>query len=322
MESYSLEPHFTFHGFRYVEVKGWAGEPDLAAFTGRVVGSDTRLVGKFSTSHALVNKLYQNIVWGQRGNFLSVPTDCPQRDERLGWMGDAQVFIPTATYNADVGAFFTKYMKDTRDAQGESGGFADISPRLINNNDGSPAWGDAGIIVPYFVYRMYGDLEIIEENFSAMERWIDYILSVNPDLIWTDRVNNNFGDWLNIGAETQKDLLATAYFAYDSLLLSKMAYAINRTMEGDKYKELHAEIAVAFQNAFLNKEDGTLAGDTQTAYLLALAMEMLPEEMMELAAENLAENVRAHDMHLTTGFVGRYFTLPRFWFKNDIPKLF
>ena len=254
----------------------------------------------------MVNKLHENIVWGQRGNFLSVPTDCPQRDERLGWMGDGQVFAPTATYNADVAAFYTKWMRDVREAQAGTGGFSDVSPRLVDNADGSPAWGDAGVIVPYTVYRMYGDLDIIEENYEAMKRWIDYILSVNPNYIWTKRVNNNIGDWLSVGADTPKEVLSTAYFAYDSLLLSKLAIAINKTEDANKYQKLHSDIANTFVKTFVNTKDGKIKGDTQTVYLLALAMEMLPPALKPLAVNHLVENIKAHDWHLTTGFIGLF----------------
>ena len=302
----SLEPDFTFHGFRYVEVTGFPGEPQLSDLLGRVIGSDTPLVGKFETSNPMVNKLHNNVVWGQRGNFISVPTDCPQRDERLGWMGDAEVFAPTAIYNADVAAFYGKYLRDVRDGQSATGGFSDVSPRLVDNADGSPAWGDAGVIIPYFVYRMYGDLDIIEENYESMKRWIDYIHSANPDLIWTKRVNDNAGDWLSVNANTPKEVLSTAYFAYDSLILSRMADAIGRKDDGQKYQKLHSDIANAFVKHFVNTTDGKIKGDTQTVYLLALAFELLPSEVKQKAANYLVENIKAHDWHLTTGFVGLY----------------
>jgi alpha-L-rhamnosidase len=252
----------------------------------------------------MVNQLAKNIVWGQRGNFISVPTDCPNRNERLGWMGDAEIFAHTAVYNADVAAFYTKWMRDVREAQSTSGGFSDISPRLEEKNDGSPAWGDAGVIIPYTVWRMYGDLQIIEVSYKAMTKWIDYIQSENPDLIWRKRVYSNYGDWLQIGANTPKDVLSTAYFAYDALLLSKMAKAINKTSDLEKYLSLHAKISDAFMKAFVNETDAKIFGDTQTVYLLALAFEILPKPLRALAANHLADNIKAHNWHLTTGFVG------------------
>jgi alpha-L-rhamnosidase len=254
----------------------------------------------------MVNRLFQNIVWGQRGNFMSVPTDCPQRDERLGWMADAAIFVDTATYNADVAAFFTKWMRDVREAQSASGGFSDVAPRVVNFDDGAPAWGDAGLIIPYTIWRMYGDLQIIEDNYQAMTKWIDYIQSQNPDLIWRKGLNHNYGDWFQINAKTNNEVLATAYFAYDALLLSKMANAINKTSDAQKYIALHAKISEAFIKAFVNTNNAKTTGDTQTEYLLALAFEILPEPLRALAANNLVDNIKAHNWHLTTGFVGLF----------------
>jgi alpha-L-rhamnosidase len=252
----------------------------------------------------MVNQLAKNIVWGQRGNFISVPTDCPNRDERLGWMGDAEIFAHTAVYNADVAPFYIKWMRDVREAQSTSGGFSNVSPRLEKTKDGSPAYGDAGVIIPYTVWRMYGDLQIIEDNYKAMTKWIDYIESQNLDLIWRKRVSSNYGDWLQINADTPKDVLSTAYFAYDALLLSKMAKAINKTTDSEKYLSLHAKISDAFMKTFVNETDAKILGDTQTVYLLALAFEMLPKSLRALAANHLVDNIKAHNWHLTTGFVG------------------
>jgi alpha-L-rhamnosidase len=300
----TFEPHFTYHGFRFVEVTGYPVEPQLTDIVGRVVHSDTPINGHFETSNPLVNQLARNIVWGQRGNFMSVPTDCPQRDERLGWMGDAEIFAHTAVYNADVAAFYTNWMRSVRDEQSVSGAFSDFSPRGKGGEDGAPAWGDAGIIVPFTVWRMYGDLQIIEENYESMTKWIDYIESENPDFIWRKRVNQNFGDWLQVGADTPKDVLSTAYFAYDTLLMSKIANAINRTSDAQKYLALNNKICDAFMKAFVNSTDVKIKGDTQTVYLLALAFEMLPKSLRTMAADHLVENIKAHNWHLTTGFVG------------------
>ena len=301
---FTVEPHFTYHGFRYIEISGYPGEPQLEDFVGRVVGSDIPLIGRFETSNKLVNKLHENIVWGQRGNFISIPLGCPQRDERMGWTADAQIIAPTSAYNGEVAAFYTKWMRDLRESQSKEGGFPDVSPKVQVMTDGAPGWGDAGVVIPFTIYRMYGDLQIIEENFVAMKRWIDFILSVNPNLIWTKRMNNNYGDWLSVGADTPKEVLSTAYFAYDCLLLSKMATAINRTEDSNKYLKLHSDIANAFIKSFVNQTDGKIKGDTQTVYLLALAMDLLPQELKPKAAKHLADNVRAHDWHLTTGFIG------------------
>jgi alpha-L-rhamnosidase len=221
-------------------------------------------------------------------------------------MGDAEIFAHSALYNADVAPFYTKWMRDVREAQSASGGFSNVSPRLVANADGSPAWGDAGVIIPYTIWRMYGDLQIIEENYEAMTKWIDYIESQIQDLIWRKRVNCNYGDWLQIGSKTPKEILSTAYFAYDALLLSKMANAINKTSDAQKYLLLHAKISDAFMKAFVNTKDAKITGDTQTDYFLALAFEMLPKPLRALAANNLVDNIKAYNWHLTTGFVGLF----------------
>lgn len=304
------EPRFTFHGFRYVEVTGYPGEPPLEAVTGRVLHSDTPVVGGFESSDPMVNRLQSNIVWGQRGNFLSVPTDCPQRDERLGWMGDAQVFIRTASCNMDVSAFFTKWMRDVADAQSEEGGFSDVAPRLIDLADGAPAWGDAGVIVPWTIYRVYGDTQIIREHYGVMERWMEYLREANPGLLRKNRLNNNFGDWLAPrGDYTPRELLATAYWAYDAKLMSEMAHAIGREEDAAKYEKLFEMIREAFNRAYVSLE-GKIEGDTQTCYALALHMGLLPEGLRAKAAGHLVEAIEREGWHLSTGFAGVGYLLP------------
>ena len=297
------EPRFTFHGFRYVEVSGLRREPDLETITGRVVHSDTPRSGWFDCSDDLVNQLWHNINWGQRGNFISVPTDCPQRDERLGWLADAQVFLPTATLNMDVSAFVTKWGDDMLDAQSPEGAYSDVAPRLVLERDGAPAWADAGVIVPWIAWRRYGDLRLVERHWDAMERYLAYLQRHNPDLLWTSRRGNDYGDWLAIGAETPRDLLATAYWAYDAKLMAEMARALGRGDRAEHYERLRGAIAAAFNRAYVG-DDAFIEGDTQTAYLLALHMDLLPAELRERAAERLVENIERHDFHLTTGFVG------------------
>jgi alpha-L-rhamnosidase len=297
------EPRFTFHGFRYVEV------------TGRVVHSATPPSGSFECSSRMVNKLQENIVWGQRGNFLSVPTDCPQRDERLGWMGDAQVFVRTASFNMDVAAFFEKWMVDVEDAQSPEGAFPDVAPMLkgsglIDLTGGAPAWGDAGVIVPWTIYRTYDDTRIVERHYDAMARWMEYLYRANPDLIRKNRMGNNYGDWLSPkGDHTPKHLLATAYWAYDAKLMAEMAEATGRQEDAEEYRDLNERIKAAFQAAYVSP-DGRIEGDTQTCYLLALHMELLPEELRSAAAEHLVRTIEREDWHLSTGFVGVGYLCP------------
>ena len=309
------EPRFTFHGFHYVEVTGYPGEPTLDAVTGVVVHSDTPPAGSFECSSPMVNRLQSNIVWGQRGNFLSIPTDCPQRDERLGWTGDAQIFVRTASYNMDVAAFFTKWMADVEDAQTPQGAFTDVVPLLegsgaIDLSRGAPAWGDAGVVVPWTIHKTYGDTRIVERHYDAMARWMSYLRDANPDLLRRNKLGNNYGDWLNpTGDATPKDLLATAYWAHDARLMAEMSRATGREAEAAGYEELFADIKEAFNRAYVGP-DGSVEGDTQTAYVLALHMDLLPEELRPKAAERLVGAIEENDWHLSTGFVGVGYLCP------------
>lgn len=303
----TYEPHFTFHGFRYVEVTGYPGAPPLNAITGRVTSSVANFTGKLSTSSELINHMWQIAIWGQRGNFLSIPTDCPQRDERLGWMGDAEVFWRTASYNADIAAFSHKFMHDVVDAQSSEGGFSDVSPRVVDMRDGAPGWGDAGIIVPYTTWLQYGDRAILEENWDAMERWMAYILKANPDHLRKNRLNNNFGDWLPVNSETPKDLIATAYWAYCAQLMTQMAHALGKEGDSQRYTQLFDNIRGAFQKAYIS--NGAVLSGTQTAYVLALSMKLAPRDMEQALVDNLLSDLKSRNMHLSTGFLGTPFLL-------------
>jgi alpha-L-rhamnosidase len=289
-----FEPRFTFHGFRYVEVRG-PGD-----VVGRVVHSDTPPTGSFECSSELVNQLWRNVMWGQRGNFLSVPTDCPQRDERLGWLADAQVFLSSAALNMDVAAFVTKWGDDILDAQSAEGAYPDVAPRLGAERDGAPAWGDAGIIVPWTIYQRYGDVRILERHWDAMERYVAYLVRHNPDLLWRTRRHNDYGDWLSVGADTPREVLATAYLAYDAKLMAGIADVLGRR---NGYKALYDDVVAAFNRAYV-RDDGFIEGDTQTVYLLALHMDLVPDELRERVAERLVADIERNDWHLTTGFIG------------------
>jgi alpha-L-rhamnosidase len=304
-----FEPHFTFHGFRYVEITGYPGVPTVEDVVGCVVHSDAPLAGSFTCSNPMINQLAQNIQWGQRGNFLSVPTDCPQRDERLGWLGDAQVFARTATYNMDVAAFFTKWLVDIEDAQAFSGAFPNVVPKLARLEDGAPAWADAGVIIPYTVYLMYGDTRILERCWNGMVRWMEYLQQANPGHLWIGRRTRNYGDWLSINADTPKDLLATAYYAYDAALMAKIAEVLGRSNDAEKYRSLFEAIKIAFIRAYV-EPDGRIKGNTQTAYVLALHMNLLPDELRAAAALYLVEDILAKGGHLSTGFIGVSYLCP------------
>jgi alpha-L-rhamnosidase len=314
----TFAPHFTFHGFQFAELTGFPGTPPADAVAACVVHSATPPAGRFECSHADVNRLWLNGLWSQRDNFLSVPTDCPQRDERLGWMGDAQVFIRTAACNMDVAAFFTKWMIDVEDAQTPDGVFPDVAPRLdeklrfvgLDGLAGSAGWADAGIIVPWTIWRVYGDLRIVERHWPAMVKWLDWIERHNPDGLRTRELGNNYGDWLCLPTDTSfrtnspmKNLLATAHWADDAAKMAVMARALGRDNDAARFATMFEHVRAAFQTEFL-REDGRLTVGTQTAYLLALAFDLLPAAVRPRAAAHLVENIRALDWHLSTGFIG------------------
>ena len=306
----TFEPSFTFHGFRYVEVSGVTEKPTLDSVTGIVVSSMVAPTGSFVCSNPMINQLQKNIEWGQRGNYLEVPTDCPQRDERLGWMGDAQVFIRTACFNDNVAALMNKWVQDVADAQGENGAFSDVSPRVAASSDAAPAWGDAGVIVPWTVYRCYGDTALLEKHYPSMVRWVEYIHSANPGGLWLNKRSNDYGDWLSIAADTPKEILATGYYAYSTRIVAQTARLLGKTEDADKYDKLFQEIKTAFNNAFVRPADGKILagdgtkGDTQTCYLVGLRFDLLSDSARVQAAKHLVDDINKKDGHLSTGFVG------------------
>ena len=301
------QPHFTFHGFRYVELTGIPAKPALDAVTGVVVASDTRVTGRFACSDPRINQLYSNITWGQRGNYLSIPTDCPQRDERLGWMGDAQVFVRTATYNSDVAAFFSKWLVDVDDAQ-RDGAFTDISPGT-GCGAGTPAWADAGIICPMTIYQVYGDTRLLAAHYPAMVKWIEWCRTHSTGLVRNKDRGSDYGDWLSIGADTPKDVIGTAYFAWSTHLVAEAAKALGNTEDAAKYAQLYQEIKDAFNKEYV-AADGRIKGNTQCCYVMALKFGLLPEEMRAKAAQYLIDDITAKGDHLSTGFVGVSYLLP------------
>lgn len=297
----TYEPRFTFHGFRYVELTGLVEKPLPTDVTGVVLHSALPATGTFECSAPLVNRLQQNIIWGQKGNFLEVPTDCPQRDERLGWTGDAQVFARTACFNRDVAAFFTKWCLDLSDAQYADGALPHIAPDILRDGGrGAAAWADAGVICPWTVYLCYGDKRILARQYSSMTRWVKWRLKRNPDLISTDAW---FGDWLAIGSPTPHDLIATAYFAHTTKIVAQVAAIIGRRDDARKYRQLARRIKAAFNREFVSP-NGRLAGDTQTAYLLALGFDLLAGKQRAHAIRRLVKDIEDREMHLSTGFVG------------------
>ncbi|MBB6731684.1 alpha-L-rhamnosidase [Cohnella zeiphila] len=302
-------PRFTFMGFRYVKVEGYpGGAPPLDAFVGEVIHSDMEPTGSFVTSDERVNRLQSNILWGQRGNFVDVPTDCPQRDERLGWTGDAQVFISTALFNFHGGPFFTKWLRDLRAEQHPDGGVPFVVPDVAGGAS-SAAWGDAAVVCPWTVYQYYGDRRLLAEQYGSMKAWVDYIRAQGDDeFLWN--TGFHFGDWLGLDAKedsyvgaTPRELIATAYYAYSSRLVRDAAKALGHREDEEKYGELHRQVVRAFREEFLTAT-GRVAAPTQTAHVLTLMFELADESVRPRVAKDLNDLIVENGYHLTTGFVG------------------
>ncbi|MFV0377240.1 MAG: family 78 glycoside hydrolase catalytic domain [Mangrovibacterium sp.] len=321
----SWSPRFTFHGFRYLMVSGFPGEVTLSDLEASVVHSDMAPTGSFECSDELLNRLQQNIQWGLRGNFLDVPTDCPQRDERLGWTGDAQVFAPTAAFNNDVASFYTKWMQDFTVDQKANGSVPWVVPNCVTDGGGtgwsdgfgSTAWADAAVVIPWTVYQVYGDKRILEQQYQSMKGWVEYMIREAGDS-YIFSTGFHFGDWLSFaeyysynynapdygyaGAQTDKELIATAYFHYSTGLLRQTAEVLGYTADATRYRQLQPKIKEAFNREFVTSS-GRLCSGTQTAYVLALCFDLLLPDLLAVVAKRLADDVNYFG-HLTTGFVG------------------
>ncbi len=333
-----FEPQFTFHGFRYMELTGMAKKPSLDSIKGVVFHTDAAFTAQLKTGSAMINSLWNNILWGQRSNFVGVPTDCPQRDERLGWTADAQVFWRTATYNMDLAAFSRKFTGDIRGTQVGSGEgtiakgalFGIFAPGINSTSSESGAgWSDAGVIIPWTSWVQTGDTTVVEQNWDAMSKYLAAIEASNPDFLWTKNAGIPFGDWLSPEGPTQYPLVATASWAYDVTLMQQMAHALGKKEDEAKYAELFAHIKEAFQKSFVHA-DGFVAGadqgpspfgainnpnakasggDTQTGYVLALHMNLVEDSMRPAVAQKLVEKIEANHGLLGTGFLGTPYLL-------------
>jgi alpha-L-rhamnosidase len=316
----SWTPKFTFHGFRYAELSGLPGDdaPGQGDLVAHVLHTDLPASGDFACSNPLINQLQHNIQWSQRANYLEVPTDCPQRDERLGWTGDAQAFIRTGAWNRDVGPFFSKWQRDIADAQAADGSEPAFIPAIEPSpGDGGPGWADAAIICPWTVYECYGDRTLLARHFEELRRYVDYLATQSLDGIrlhpslgrW-----GGFGDWLaldgsgRIDGGTPKDLIATAFYVYDARLLASMARAIGQPQVAGPYEALAARVTQAFQRRFLTA-DGLMAGATQTGYVLALNFDLVPAQLRPRLADELVRDIRSRGNRLSTGFVGTPYLL-------------
>jgi alpha-L-rhamnosidase len=307
----TYEPKFTFFGFRYIAVEGFPGEIKPENFTAVVVHSDMKPTGTFECSNPLVNQLQKNIQWGQKGNFVDVPTDCPQRDERLGWTGDAQVFARTAAYNMDVSAFLSKWLKDLASDQYVSGAIPHVIPNVLGNDDGgSTGWADASTIIPWEMYRVYGDKKFLEDQYPSMKAWVGFMESKSKDNLWN--TTWHFGDWLfyrpfddNDGrsAVTDKHLISQCFWAHSTQLMINAASVLGKSDDVQAYTDKLKKIKEAFIKEYVTPS-GRLVSGTQTAYVLALDFDMLPEAQRQQASDRLVENIESYGNHLTTGFLG------------------
>ncbi len=298
-------PTFTFHGFRYVELSGIDYDPNLDDIKGIVLHNDMKETASFKCGNELVNKLQNCIIWGQKSNFFSVPTDCPQRDERFGWTGDAVAFIATAAYNMDVRAFFHKWTLDLRDAQRPDGNVPWIIPDVLNCVDGAPFWGDAAVIIPWEIYMAYGDLKILKDSYESMKKWVEYQNANSKNFI---RANIGFGDWLQPFAkewkgETSNDIIATAYFAYGAGILSKAASVLGKEDDAQRYKKMSDNIKKAFDAKYV-KANYQMSDDTQTAYLVPLNLDVILPEKREKVFEKFLGRLEKDGFYLRTGFIG------------------
>ena len=297
------EPRFTFHGFRYVQVSGLKEKPTADAITGIVLYSDSPESSSFECSNPMVNKIQENIVWGQRSNYLEVPTDCPQRDERLGWTGDTQVFIRTGCYNQDVSEFFTKWMVDLMDTQNRKGLFGNQAP--VFHGHGAAAWACAGIICPWTIYKVYGDTRMIETHYDAMVRYMD---ACGKDGLGGRKVHT-WGDWLAPGGRPPTAFISAAYHAYTTSLMAEMAVALGKIDDATKYNKQFQDIRAHFQKTFV-KPDGKIESELQTAYCMALSFDLLSAAQRKQAEAHLIARIKADNYHLTSGFLGIPILLP------------
>ena len=300
------EPRFTYHGFRFVEVSGTSVAPANSDITGLVWGSDLETTGSLTTSNDLLNQLQSNITWGQRGNFLSIPTDTPARDERLGWTGDINVFAQTAAYNSNTLPFLTKWLQDLRDDQSANGDLPGTSP-YVTCCGGGIGWSDAGITVPYSIFKAYGDTNVVDESWESMDRFFDYV----TDQAGADLIDGRGGylDWLHLEDPTPAAVLGTAYFAEDARMLGEMAASIGETERAAELAALSTDIRAAFAERFI-ADDGTVQGNSQTGYAMALGMGMVPAEQVKAVGDKFVAKLTLTGNHLTTGFLGTPWLLP------------
>lgn len=301
------EPRFTYHGFRYVEVTGFPGTPSLDSLRGRVVRSDVESVGSFAASKPLLNQIQRLIRWGQSTNLHSIPTDCDQRDERLGWLGDAHVTAEEAMLNFDMAAFYTNFVRDIRDVQGADGSLTDTVPHRYGSRPADPAWGTAYPLLCWYMYEQYGDRRILEEHYEGLKKYVEFLRTKAPDNVLR---YSYYGDWVAI-EPTPGELVSDAYYYYDVQLLAKMAGILGKSADAQTYAQLATQIKDAFNREFYDAKRGVYATGTQTANTLPLFLGLVPPEAKEAVGGKLFNDiVYQHDSHVTTGFIGVKYLLP------------
>ncbi len=307
-EEQTFLPHFTFHGFRYICVEGME-EMELEQFTACVMHSDMEKIGDFESSNKKVNQLQSNIDWGEADNFLDIPTDCPQRDERLGWMGDAQIFSWTASFNRNTALFFSKWMRDVAAESSLEKGVPHVVPDILDQYSSS-AWSDAAVIIPWVVYQMYGDKRILEENWKCMHEWVDYITNhCKENGLW--QTGFQYGDWLALDKEesadrtgaTDKYMIANAYYLYATDLVRQTAEVLGKTEAAQKYRKLYEVTLEAFRREYYTST-GRIVSETQTGAILSLYFNLAREKDRPRILQTLLTNIENHKNHLATGFVG------------------
>ncbi|MDR6194202.1 family 78 glycoside hydrolase catalytic domain [Siphonobacter sp. SORGH_AS_0500] len=314
-EAEEWEPMFLYHGFRYVEVVGFPGKPTVENVVAKVIHTDFQPIGEFSASEEILNKIYSNAKWTLKSNALSIPTDCPQRDERLGWMGDAQIFVASSCYLMDINSFWAKYARDIADSQHPSGYVYDVNPKMVVGGPSKPAWGDATLIVPWTTYEFFGDKRILEKNYESMKAWVEYMNThtstkkagiyyfSDPDEKWF-----GYGDWVPVVASPGKPI-GGAYQIYSNTLLAKAAHVLGKTKEAETYAALAKQYTTKYNELYF--KDNNYEGKTQAANLMPLSFGIVPEKLKPVIAKNVADDVKAHQDHLTTGFIASQQILPR-----------
>jgi alpha-L-rhamnosidase len=304
-------PYFTYHGYRYVQVEGLTQNPDHTTLTGLVFHTDSEWTGSFACSDELLNRIQKNIFWGTRGNLMEVPTDCPQRDERLGWMGDAQIFAATANYNTNLATFWRKWQHDILDCQSPEGWVYDVNPAIVVDGPAKPGWGDAVVIVPWENYVFFGDKQILSESYEGMKAWVLYMQRQSRDDIyeWGDGEWGGFGDWVPVENSPTKPI-GGIYYYFTSHLMSKIANILGKKDDAAFFDSLSVRIATAYHNKYFLHDEGEYIGKTQTANLLPLAVGIVPQDLRKSVAGKIAQNAIARNNHLTTGFLGTKYLLP------------